>query len=255
VITHAQQILASGFLLLFGLLALRVWRRGGPVRHDRVTLAWGVTAAYFIIGGGYSTAHAILGAAAWKAGEGTWLYDWFLGWAIAANLARGALSIVFALLLLALLLVHRRWVLRLARSTPWVIGASAVILTAIALQIHVGTLHGLSTGLAVLSMITAVVMMGALLVAVLDDSIDQLLWFALGLYTLKETMSVSLFAVLAWWNVAADTEAWRTFYWGAAVLVASMCAVAARRLRLAGEGRRVPALFERLHALRRTPIS
>jgi hypothetical protein len=34
-----------------------------------------------------------------------------------------------------------------------------------------------------------------------------------------------------------------------------MCAFAARRLRLAGEGRRVPALFERLHTLRRSPVS
>jgi hypothetical protein len=253
--TQVQQLLASGFLLLFALLALRVWRRAGPVRHDRATLAWGMTAAYFIVSGGYSAGHAVLAAAAISAGKGTWLMNWVGGWAVAANLARGVLSLVFAALLLALLAVPRRSVFRLAHAAPVVLAASAVVATVLMLRINVTTMHGMSTGLAVFSMLTAVVMMGALLVAVLNDSIDQLLWFALGLYTLKETMSVSLFAVLAWWNIAADTEAWHTFYWGAAAIAAAMCAVAARRLQLAGKGRHVPALFERLHALRHTPIT
>jgi hypothetical protein len=254
--THVQQILASSLLLLFGLLSLQVWRRAGPVRRDLAALAWGVTAAYFLVGGGYSTGHAVLSAVAVASGKESAIFQWWGGWAIPANQARGALSVVFALILALLLVLRRRWVLRVAHAAPVVLIVSAALFTAVARQIPLlNNMYWLGTGLAVLSTLTAVLMMGVLLAAVLNDSIDQLLWIALALYTLKETVSVSLFAIIAWWNVTSSPEAWRFFYWGAAVLTAGMSALAVRRLRMAGEGRRVPALFERLYTLRRSPVS
>lgn len=256
-ITHVQQILANGLMLLFGLLALQVWRRAGPVRRDPASLAWGVTAAYFIIvGGGYSTIHSVLSATVMALGKESALYQWWIPWVIPANLARGAASVVFALILLLLMVLRRRWVYRVAHAAPAVLAVSALLFTLLIRRLPgLNNMYWLGTGLAVLSTITAVVVMGALLAAVLNDGIDQLLWMALSLYALKETVSVSLFAIIAWWNLESHPEAWRFFYWGAAALAAGMGALAVRRLRMAGEGRRVPALFERVYTLRRSPVS
>lgn len=254
-IGHLQQLVASSLLLLFGVLALRVSRRAGPAQRDRATLAWRVTAAYFIVGGGYSTAHAVLAALSHLIGYRTAYGLWVGSWAIGANLARGGVAVVFGAMLLALMLGRRRWVFRLAHSATLLLLVAAVAATAVCLLVDVRTEYGLSTGLAVLSMLTAVVMMGALLAAVLNDGMDQLLWLALALYALKETITVSHLAVIAFWTVAPHAEVFYVFYGGSVVLGAGMCAVAVRRLRLAGQGRHVPALFERLHALRRSPVS
>jgi hypothetical protein len=252
---HVQQIVNAMLLLLFGILALRVRRRAAPARRDRAILAWGLTAVYFIISGAYTTLHSLVGAAAANAGPQSALYRWMVGWTVGVNLSRGVLSVVFALLMLALLVVHRRWVPRVSAAAPAVLGVTAVAGTGLLVYLSPVTLYQLGSGLAVLSMLTAVILMGVLLAAVLDDSIDQLLWLALAVFTLKETISVSLFAVLAWWSMAPQADVWYIFYWMSAVMVGAMGALAARRLRLAGEGRRVPALFERLHSLRRSPIS
>jgi hypothetical protein len=255
VLAHVQQVLASGLLLLFGVLALRVWRRAGPARTDRATLAWGLTAAYFVVGGGYSTLHALASAAARVAGTRSVPYRLVGEWAIALNLGRGALSVVYAALLLALLVSSARWPTAAAQRALPLLLLAAAALTALALPLPMRTIYWLGTGLAVLSMVTAMVMMVALLAAVLNDGVDELLWLALALYAFKETMSVSLFAIVAWWSLSADGVAWHLFYVGSTLLVAGMSALGARRLRLAGEGRPVPALFEHLHALRRSPAS
>lgn len=255
VINHLQQVLASGLLLLFGVLSLRVWRRSGPARRDRAALAWSVTAAYFLVGGGYSTGHALLSATGWGMGRNSALLRWVGTWAMTANVARGALSVLFALMLLALLVLRRRWVYPMARSATLVMAAAAVVSTVVTDWIGVRTAYGMLTCMAVLSMLAAVVIMGALLAAVLNDSVDQLLWIALALYALKETVSVSNYAALAWWMLAPHSEVYYFLYGGAVALTTGMCFLAARRLRAAGEGRRVPALFERVYTLRRSPLS
>lgn len=251
-ITYVQQLLACGILLLYGVLALQVWRRAGPVRRDRATLAWGVTAAYFLLTGIYSTGQSVLAGIGWAMGKQSPLMLWVMEWAVAANLARGALGVVFALLLLALLSTRRRWALRAAHRAPVVLAGAVVAFTAMALHIPAFTnnLYWLGTVGAVLSTITAVILMGALLAAVLNDGIDQLLWLSLALYTLKETVSVSLFAIIAWWSMTKAPQAWYFFYWFAVVLATGMSVLAVRRLRLAGAGERVPALFERMYTLR-----
>lgn len=251
-----QQILASGFLLLYGAIALQVWRRAGPVRRDRATLAWGVTAAYFLLTGIFSTGQAVLATVGWSMGLQSPILRWVGTWSVAANLARGTMGVVFALILLALLVTRRRWALRTAHLAPVLLPAGLVGFTALGLRIPTleGNFYWLGTGGAVLSTASAVILMGALLAAVLNDGIDQLLWLSLALYTLKETLSVSLFAIIAWWSVTRAPEAWYFFYWVAIALGAGMSLLAVRRLRLAGAGERVPALFERMYTLR-SPVT
>lgn len=255
VIAQLNQFLASGFLLLFGLLALRVVRRAGPVRRDQATLAWSLCASYFLICGGYSALHALLIAVGWMMGVESWLLRWVGTWSFAANLARGAVAAAFAALMLALMVGGRRQIWALARSAPVVIGAVTVVSTAVMLRIDVKTVFGLSVGLAVLGTITAVLLMAALLAAILNDGMDQLLWLALVMYTLKEAVTVSQMAVFAWWSVAPHPEVYYIYYVTAAALGGGMCLIAGRRLHMAGAGQRVPAVFERLYTQRRSPVS
>lgn len=254
---HVFQVAASGFLLLFGLLALQVRRRAGPARRNRATLAWSAATAYFLVGGGYSAAHAALAATGALMGKQSWLYGWVSGWAIEASLARGVVAVVFGAMLLALMVMRTGRLYPLAKSIPLVLAITAVVATAAVprLPIQQSDYFAVSTSLAVLNAATAMLIMGALLAAVLNDGMDQLLWLSLALYALKEALSVSQLAVMAWWSVAPHSEVYYFFLANGAVLGAGMCAVAARRLRLAERGRYVPALFERLHALRRSPAS
>ncbi len=250
-----QQLLSAGFLLLFGVLALQVWRRAGPVRHDRATLAWGVTAAHFLVTGLYATGQAVLSAAGRYMGKQSALFLWVGEWAISANVARGAISVLFALIVLVLLVMRRRWVYRAAHLAPVLMAGTAVLATAAVLRMpSINNAYGMGTACALMSMVTAMVLMGALLAAVLNDSIDQLLWLSLALYALKEALSVSMFAIVAWWSLAPHPEEWHFFYWVSLGLAAGMSALAARRLRLAGKGRHVPALFERMYTLR-SPVT
>lgn len=254
-VTYLYQLVASGLLLLFGLQARLVLRRAGPARRDRVTLAWAACASYFLVCGGYSALHAVLAAAAGRTGEKSVLYALVNEWAISANLARGVMAVAFGGLMLGLMLVRGRSIYRLVRSAPTAFVSLGISATLVARLLDVETLFGQSTGLAVLAMLTAVLLMGALWAAVLNDGMDQLLWLGVVLYTLKEAVMVSQMAVLAWWTVAPHREVYYFFYATAVILGAGMCAIAARRLRLAGAGQRVPALFERLYTQRRFPVS
>ncbi|HYW10571.1 MAG TPA: hypothetical protein VE871_01410 [Longimicrobium sp.] len=254
-IPFVQQLLSSGLLLLFGLLALQVWRRAGPVRRDRATLAWGVTAAHFLVTGVYATGQAVLAAAGWSMGPRSALFTWVGGWSLSANVARGSISVLFALVLLVLLVLRRRWVYRVAHLSPVLLAVAVSLATAAVLRMpSINSAFGMSTACALMSTVTAMLLMGALLAAVLNDSIDQLLWLSLALYALKETLSVSLFAIVAWWSLSPSPEAWHFFFWVSAALGAGMSALAARRLRLAGKGHHVPALFERMYTLR-SPVT
>jgi hypothetical protein len=181
------------------------------------------------------------------AGRGSALYDWVGTYGPAANLGRGVASIVFGLMLIAAAGGYPRWLPRLGSAAPSALVATTVVVTAMTLRVPVSSVNFV---LAILSTVTAVVIMGALFIAVLNDSMDQLLWLALSAYALKETLRVSLFAVLTWWTVGQDVTAYRLFYWVGIVFSVTMVVLAVRRLRAAAEGREVPALFERLDPLR-----
>jgi hypothetical protein len=105
--------------------------------------------------------------------------------------------------------------------------------------------------MAIVAGVAAVVMMAALFAALHSDGLDQLLWLALAIFTFKETITVSFMAVIAAWTMTYAATYFTVFYWVIAALAWCMVGVAARRLQLAAGGRRVPAPFERVHALRR----
>lgn len=246
-----QQLGSGFFLLLFGVLSLKVWRRFGPVRRDRAALAWALTAANFLVVGGYSALHAVLSSAAITMGRRSTLFRIVGEWAAAANLARGVVSVVFGALLLALLVSRRRNASRVVALAPGVLLATALVST-LALRLpEYDTQYDYLIDLSIVTALTSIVLMLALFAAVRNDGMDQLLWLALAVYTLKETVSVSLIGVLHAWTMTYASTYFNIFYWMAVVLTAGMAGLAARRLHLASGGRRVPAVFERLHALRR----
>lgn len=248
---YVQQILSTVPLLLFGVLALLVWRRYGPVRHDRAALGWALSAAYFLVAGTYATLHSLLSAAGRAMGRGSALYAFVGDWVFAANVTRGVLSVMFGGMLLVLMVSRRRWGRRVVFASPAVLAGTAVLASVALRQVRVTDGYTVLSSIGIVTGGTAVVMMVALFTAIHSDGLDQLLWLALAVYTLKETMTVSFMAVMASWTMTYAATYYIVFYWVAAALAWCMVGVAARRLQLATGGRRVPAPFERVHALRR----
>jgi hypothetical protein len=249
--TVLLQLVFSSVFFAFGVLALRVWRRFGTVRRERAALAWGVTAAQFLLVGGTAVVHSLLAAASMAQGKDSRLFRVMGEWAPPLDAGRGMASVVFGVLMVALLVVHRRHAPRVAQAAPAVLAVALVAGTAVGWTLPRTGPHGFATMLAVMNAATAVVLMAALLAAVQNDGLDQLLWLALAVFALKETMTVSLLAVIALWGVSYVLPYFDTYIWLHVVLGGVMVGIGARRLHLAGGGRRVPALFERLHAMRR----
>lgn len=247
---HVQQILCSALLLLFGVLALLVWRRLEPVRHDRAALAWALTAANFLVVGVYATLHAVLSAVGRARGTDSALFRLVGDWALATNLAREVVTVVFAGMLLALM-VSRRWGARVVAAAPAVLTATALFFTVLLRGLPYTSTFAFTSSIAVSYGVAAIVLMAALFAAVHYDGVDQLLWLALAAFTLKETVSVSIMAVMAAWTMTYARTYFAVLYWVGIVVGLCMVGFAARRLHLATGGRRVPAVFERVHGLRR----
>jgi hypothetical protein len=248
---YVQQISSSALLLAFGVLALLVWRRFGRVRRDRAALAWSLTATNFLVVGVYSTAQSLLSAAGASMGTDSALYLFVGRWSMAANLARGVVSILFGAMLLVLMVSRRRWGARVVAAAPAAVTMAALLFTAALRWLPYTSAYAFLTQFAIITALTALVLMAALFAAVHNDGLDQLLWLALAVYTLKETMTVSFLTVMAAWTMTYAATYWTVFYWVLPVLGAVMVGFAARRLQLAMGGRRVPAAFEAVHALRR----
>lgn len=250
-ISHPLQIASSALILLFGVQALKVWRRFGTVRRDRSALAWKVTATSFLVVGAYATAHSLASGVGAAVGKQSALYLFTFRWGPAANAGRSVASILFGVLLLAVMVAPRRTAPRIASTAPAWLAAAAVASTLVAQWYPYATPYDFFTRMAVFNAATAMVIMAALLAAVQNDAMDQLLWLALATYALKETVSVSLLAVMAFWGMAHVKTYFLILFWLQVGVGCAMAALAARRLHLASGGRRVPALFERLHGLRR----
>lgn len=250
-ISHPLQIASSALILLFGVQALKVWRRFGTVRRDRPALAWKVTAASFLVVGAYATAHSLASGVGAAVSKKSWLYLLSSDWGPAASVGRSVASILFGALLLAVMVAPRRTAPRIASTAPVWLAAAAVASTLAAQWYPYATPHDFFTRMALCNAATAMVIMAALMAAVLNDAMDQLLWLALAAYALKETVSVSLLAVMAFWGMAHVKTYFLILFWMQVGVGILMAALAARRLHLAGGGRRVPVIFERLQGLRR----
>jgi MFS family permease len=250
--TQLQQLLSTLLVLSFGILALAVWHR--TVGVDRRAAGWGVAGACFAVAGAVAMVHAMIAAVALDRGAGSPAYRLAVEWGMAANIGRAVAALLLPALLLGAITTEWRWLRRpFGILLPLALTAT-VLATVAARRLHDGSIFQPVAALAVLMTVLAVSLMGVLLFALASDAIDRLLWFALVLYALKEALSVSLLAILAWWSAATDPLAFRLFYWLMIATMAAMSGMALRRLVHARSGRRVPAPFQRFARVHRASI-
>jgi hypothetical protein len=249
--TATLQLVNAAFTLLFGILAVQAWRHLGTARWHKLEAGWLVTGACFVLTGALGGVHTLVATAARGADPGSPLYRTFLEWSPAGNIGREAGIAAYGLMLAVLLAARPERVRQVSLAAPWVIGGTIVGgTTAAALYGTIDT-HTQMTAVAVLATAAVLMMLLALLLGVMNDGMDLLLWLAVAALIIKETLVVSLMAIMAWWEGGRATEATVIFYWVNVVVAIVASLLAQVRLRRAIENRHVPALFERLHALRR----
>jgi hypothetical protein len=249
---HLHQIAGGVLNLAIGLLALAVWRR--TVAADRRAAGWGVAGAYFTVTGVFSLPQALASWLAVRAGPQSGLYAWVVEWGTAANLGRAGVAVFLPALLALAISPLRRWVQRPVGTLLPFVATLAAVLTVAARTFGDGSVHQAMVVMAVLAAIAGVALMPVLLAALVYDAFDRLLWLSMAAFAFKETLNVSLLAMMTWWSVSPDPVAFWTFSWIMLVVTGAMAAMGARRLALARSGRRVPALFERARPLRRPAL-
>ncbi|HEX8391898.1 MAG TPA: hypothetical protein VF665_06000 [Longimicrobium sp.] len=244
------QTVATLLILPFGLLSLAAWRRMEGMRWSRPFAAWFPTGVCFAAVGAYSAAHALAAPYVQRMDPGSAAYGTAVRWLQAGNVGRECGVIMAALVMGAMLAVPAASVGRVARHGTAPILLAIVAGTVLTARYGDMELRPYITLLAVMYCIAVVVLLAVLLAGVARDGLDQLLWLALAAYAVKETFSVSLFTILAWWRVQVEPAAWVAFYWVNGLAMVVMVMLAFRRLQHARAGNAVPALFERLHAVR-----
>ena len=247
---HLQQVTSALLLLFFGILALAIWKEASA--RDEPAAGWGVAGSCFVAVGTSSLLHALAAFAAVQRGPGSMVYRLTMEWAMAANVGRAAVTLSLPVLLVVAMSRSRRIVGRPVGTVLPLLAVLALILTAAAQPLQTGSYHQAMTTMAVMSTILAVALMGVLLLALVMDALDRLLWAGLALFALKEVLNVSLFAILAWWSASPDPLAVRVFYWLMLSTTVAMNGIALHRLSLARAGARVPAPFQLGGTLRRS---
>lgn len=245
------QALNAILILLFGGMAVLAWLRLGEDRWGKAQAAWLVTGVCFTVLGVLGGAQNVASSAARRAGSGSSFYTLYIEWYAAGNIGRSVGVAAYAVMLAALVAAAPGRARRAAHAAFAVTGAALLAGTAAGALNRGMSLHTQMTALAVLTTATVVALMVALLLGVVNDGMDLLLWLAVAAFTLKETLSVSLTAILAWWETARASEAALLYCWINVLGMAAAVLLARIRLRRASERRYVPALFERLHAMRR----
>jgi hypothetical protein len=249
--TATLQLVNAALTLLFGILAVRAWRHLGAARWRKLEAGWLVTGACFVFVGVLGGVQTLVATAALRAGPGSPLYRTYLEWSPAGNIGREAGMAAYGLMLAVLLAVRSERVHQVSRGAVWVIGGTVVGGTTAAALYGTIDFHTQMTAVAVLSTAAVLALLLALLLGVMNDGMDLLLWLAVAAHAVKETLVVSLMATLAWLESARVMDAALIFYWINVVVAVIASLLAQIRLRRAIENRYVPALFERLHALRR----
>lgn len=245
------QPIHAAFTLAFGTLGLLAWWRMETERWTKPGAAWLVTGGCFTVMGLVGGALSLAAVAAVRAGPGSGLYTMFVEWNPVGNIGRTAGVVAYAVVLAALVAAPAPQARNIAKAGLGLVAASMLCGTAAA-ALHRGmTNHSHMTTLAVLDTICVVALLVALLLGVMNDGLDLLLWLAVAAYTLKQTVGVSLMAILAWWERDQTVQAGRILLVLSVAVMAGTAVLAYVRLRRAMERRYVPALFERLHAMRR----
>lgn len=234
------QWLVTVLFFLFGGVCIAVGR-GLATTWSTNRKAWLLTGIAFALYGVNRLVQNSVGSWAYFAGPGTPIYDFYLSLAPVANHSRSFAVMAY----LGSLLLLVTW----ARADrPRFVHAATVVLL---LSMVLGGLFGWMEGslleqvhysaVAVLNVIQLVLILSMLLVALMADAFDRLLWSSLSAYALSLALGSLWFAVLAgtgfWWTPAPwHMHAYRT------VIYLLMVACAARRLVLLRRGARVPGL-------------
>lgn len=248
--TATLQLVNAALTLLFGILAMQAWRHLGAARWGKLEAGWLVTGGCFLFTGVFGGVQTLVATAAMHAGPGSPLYRTYMEWGPAGNIGRGAGIAAYGVMLAALLASRPERARQVSVGGLWVISGTIVAgTTAAALYGTIDT-HTQMTALAVLATAAVLALLLALLLGVMNDGMDLLLWLAVATLAIKEALAVSLMAILAWESGRA-MEAVLIFYWTNVAVGVVVSLLAQVRLRRAIENRHVPALFERLHALRR----
>lgn len=233
--------------LLAGTAILRVGSRDiqGPRVHR---LAWRFTGIAFVLGGASAVVQLCVFAPwAFFAGRGTPVYDAFLRWNPAVTQSR-----TFLMVGLGLLVCSLPWLA--ARSERRLVpGGIAFLGLAMAAGGVLGWFEGAFVSVrfysstAAANVLELVVLLSALLVALLMDTMDRYLWLAMLVYAVGISLNVISFTALAWIRVEGAWAPPPLSLFVQVFLVlshATMLGLAVKRLRLARRGVRVGSLLE-----------
>lgn len=243
-LTLVLQGVTSALLLAYGVAALGVVR-GLSAEAGVQRAAWCLTGAAFTAMAVPAAFQDIAAVRAFLSGPGTPLYDQYLRWSPIANHGRTFLAIAFHLALLTL---------ALRRSSPglqfWVATGIALIGFAV-----LGGLVGWNEGsvlsrvhyanTSILDATAFFILLGALLVALIRNAMDRLLWICMVVYALVLGLGVLWHAALAWIRIPG---AWApsplSMHIYRTIMISGMVAIAVYRLRLLRRGVPVPGLLD-----------
>jgi hypothetical protein len=233
------------FAVLVLLVVGRLRRTPFATRRAWHLSAWAFT--IIAVSGALQGATALLAV---RGGPGSAVWDLYLSWAAGGNYGRSLVVIVYGASLVALALRPR-----FPSDSPHPWGWAMLASTGVGMVVgHVEGPFGSTNHLSHLAVLTAagvIALLMALLAAAVVDNMDQLLWFTLAVYTLKDALSVSFFSLLAWFQFPASQVDATVLYAMAIGALLLMCALVLRRLVLARREEYVPSLFERVHGGRR----
>lgn len=240
--TLLLQALSDVLALSFGLLALRVGLRASLIQADH-RAAWLLAGSAWGWLGLFGAVHSAWAAYVLRAGPGTEAAETYFRWLMPLDDVRGFLMAGYGLLVLA------AGVLR--RPVPRGFGAMQAVLLAFAAS-------GVAAGIlerpfdrvshyqvvAMTAAVTALLLLAGLVLAVVRDGMDYLLWIAVVLYAVREALVNVVLTTYQW---LGSEGVWRPAFaavqWPGVVLYPLMIALALRRLQLAARNRDVPALF------------
>lgn len=237
------QVAVSVLSVTFGIAALLIARGSHdfPEPHRKT---WTTVALAFLLGGASNVMQNAGAVWAFIAGPASSVWAEYLLWAPVGNHSRAFLRVAMAA---ALLGVASIWIrARIQRRELLLLFGGAMF---------TGALNGRGEGaisagvhfssVAVLNTIEVSVILPALFVGMVHSTMDRLLWAALGVYAVRQTLNVISFSALAWLDVPGT---WTPHPAHAqAIGVACyviMIGIAVHRLQLAQRGLAVPSLLE-----------
>ncbi len=244
-VTLWMQCVVAILTVLWGFLAVQVWRRI-PTAPELHRASWALTGWVFTILGISTTIQLGIGAPwAYFSGEGSTVYELYLRLSPIGNHSRGFLVIAYGVMLAGL-----PWIWRVARHRFF-----AVVLLASCAAMTVGALVGWVEGplvqvihwtaTAIFDSVELMLLLLALFVAVVWNTTDRLLWVALAIFAVHEMLDVAWYSALAWSDVAG---AWspkpRYIHMYASLAYLLMIIVSVRRMRLADKEVEVGGFIE-----------